>query len=587
MTACTDEGESTGGQTTVLTQNVLVAETTNQSNTPAQSEVSPETVAAPITTTPISTTPIALAPTSPDTPTQSVPTPTVEPVTTEPEATKAETEISEPLVAAVPAATDGETPDNNATANNVQTPASNINFANTSLGAFRPAAAPVASRATAPAQPVIIDPFAIEGSPPHSPVTTAPEGFDQATNSAPYFENLNDVVVFAGQTMRLRVVPRDADGGVPGMFTGPLPEGGEFIDNFDGTKNIEWSPLEPDMGLQTIEITAIDPVEPRYRTHKKVRVFVKLPDDLSTIRNLPPAIDQVLPHRARAGDLVSILVKGTDPNGHVPRLEILNPPTGSRFEEFPEDDQIKAFRWQTTTADQGNYTLQFRVTDAIDPGMTSERSVTFELSDPNSFIRPGPSLRSLAEPRDFHIGYAMLLNWNDRPDAGIYEATAAREYSLMTTENSLKWGQLNPEPNVWRWDAFDREMQFAYNNNQLVHGHTLVWHRQLPQWIQTLPLENVEGVMLDFISHVVSRYGAHVALWDVVNEAFEEDGTFRRSVWFNALGEGYIEKAFRQARTNSPLSRLIYNDYDVAWEGPKAAPQGLDSLSQSRSEEIE
>ena len=56
----------------------------------------------------------------------------------------------------------------------------------------------------------------------------------------------------------------------------------------------------------------------------------------------------------------------------------------------------------------------------------------------------------------------------------------------------------------------------------------------------------------------------------MVNESFENDGSFRRSVWYNAMGEGYIEKAFRQARINSPLSRLIYNDFDVAFEGPKA-----------------
>lgn len=562
IAACSDEGKVNPGQNSLLNQNETATQTTTQIPLPVQADEAPVAVTTPVSTELETTaaTPVNFTPDAPDTPDVAV---TSEPVVIIPEA-----------IAAVPVTTDNSqtpaaevvAPLNSATAQ----PANNFTFANTTLGAFRPNETPVASRSAAPQQPVIIDPYASESSPPHPPVTTAPEGFDQSNNSAPYFENLDDIIVFAGQTMQLRVIPKDADGGIPGMFTGPLPEGGQFVDNFDGTKNIVWSPLEPDVGLQTIEITAIDPIEPLYRTQKKVRVFVKLPEDPSTIRNLPPAIDQILPHRARAGDLVSILVKGTDPNGHVPRLEILNPPAGSRFEEFPEDDQIKAFRWQTSTADQGNYTLQFRVTDAIDPSMTSERSISFELSDPNSFIRPGPSLRSLAENRDFHMGYAMLLNWNDRPDAGIYEATAAREYSLMTTENSLKWGQLNPEPNVWRWDAFDREMLFAYNNNQLVHGHTLVWHRQLPQWIQTLPLQKVEGVMLDFISHVVSRYGAHVALWDVVNEAFEDDGTFRHSVWYNALGEGYIEKAFRKARTSSPLSRLIYNDYDVAWEGPKA-----------------
>jgi len=452
----------------------------------------------------------------------------------------------------------------------VATPTGSGNFANTDLGVFVPTTTPRASTAPAPRQPDERAPVATESSPPIPPVTTASALVDQTLNSAPYFENLNDTVAFAGQTMRLRVVPRDADGNLPGMFTGPLPDGARWLDNFDGTKTIEWRPLEPDVGMRTIDITAIDAIEPSYRTRKTVRIFVKLPDDLSTIETFPPAIDLIRPHRARAGDKITMLVKGTDPNGYVPFLEVLTPPANASFEIFPEDDRIRVFSWQTGPADDGVHNLRFRVTDAKDPTLTAERVVTLELSRPEAFIRPGPRLRALAETHQFHIGFAALMGFQYRPDGVLYEDTGASEFNIVTTENSVKWGQLNPEPNQWRWDAFDREMQFAHTHQLLLHGHTLVWHRQLPAWIKELPLHKVEGVMLDYISHVVGRYGAHVPVWDVVNESFEENGTFRQSVWYQALGEGYIEKAFRQAHLTSPQSRLIYNDYDVAWEGPKA-----------------
>ena len=301
-----------------------------------------------------------------------------------------------------------------------------------------------------------------------------------------------------------------------------------------------------------------------------MRVFVELPDDLSTIVNLPPAIDLILPHRARAGDEVVMLVKGTDPNGHVPQLDILNPPANSTFDELLDDKQIRVLRWQTSDNDTGLHEFRFRVVDAFNASLTAERSATIELSSNNDFVRPGPRLRSLAASRDFYVGYASLKDFDVRPDSGIYTAIATEEFNMVTTENSVKWGEVNPEPNEWRWKSFDKEMQLAHANGMLMHGHPLIWHRQLPGWVRELPIHQREGVMLDYITHVITRYGAYVPLWDVVNESLEEDGTFRQSIWFESMGESYIDKAFEQAARNAPRSRLLYNDYDVAWEGPKA-----------------
>jgi endo-1,4-beta-xylanase len=76
--------------------------------------------------------------------------------------------------------------------------------------------------------------------------------------------------------------------------------------------------------------------------------------------------------------------------------------------------------------------------------------------------------------------------------------------------------------------------------------------------------------MREYIDRVMRRYAGDIALWDVVNESFEDDGRLRNSVWYQAMGERYIDIAFRQARQSDPLATLIYNDYDVAWFGPKA-----------------
>ncbi|MEO8713362.1 MAG: endo-1,4-beta-xylanase, partial [Parafilimonas sp.] len=51
--------------------------------------------------------------------------------------------------------------------------------------------------------------------------------------------------------------------------------------------------------------------------------------------------------------------------------------------------------------------------------------------------------------------------------------------------------------------------------------------------------------------------------WDVVNEALNEDGTLRKSIFLDKLGDDYIVEAFRLAQKASPHSKLYYNDYNI------------------------
>ena len=75
--------------------------------------------------------------------------------------------------------------------------------------------------------------------------------------------------------------------------------------------------------------------------------------------------------------------------------------------------------------------------------------------------------------------------------------------------------------------------------------------------------------MYDFIDTMTGRYNT-VDIWDVVNESFEDDGSYRNSIWHQAMGTDYISKAFVRARAGAPNAQLIYNDYDIAWPGAKS-----------------
>jgi len=96
----------------------------------------------------------------------------------------------------------------------------------------------------------------------------------------------------------------------------------------------------------------------------------------------------------------------------------------------------------------------------------------------------------------------------------------------------------------------------------------LVWWHQTPDWVfqdvsgKPLSREALLERMKEHISTVVGRYRGRIHGWDVVNEAITADGSWRKSKWYEILGEDHVAKAFEFARQADPDAQLYYNDYD-------------------------
>ena len=400
------------------------------------------------------------------------------------------------------------------------------------------------------------------------PIVHAPPGLDLSLNRPPYFPELDNVTVRAGETLELHLAPIDPDGGVAGQYPNALPPGARYIDNFDTTRSLIWRPLEPDVGIREFTVFAVDPVEPALRVEYTVLIRVVMPSDPSTIENRPPGIDRIDPQTVRVGDPVVLGIKGTDPNGTVPALEIEGLPPGATIRTARDDPRIRFVRFVPDTP--GTITLEVLARDAREPTLTARKTIVVEAYPPEHFARAGAPLRELAAARDFLIGYASTPRFHRRADGALYASIAAEEFNVVTAENSMKWDALNPLPGLWRWAGADNLLAHARANELIVHGHTLVWYTQLPAWVKETAPETREGHMREFIDRVLARYADEVALWDVVNESLEADGTLRDSIWHQAMGADYIDIAFRQARASAPEATLLYNEYDIGWAGPKA-----------------
>jgi endo-1,4-beta-xylanase len=137
-------------------------------------------------------------------------------------------------------------------------------------------------------------------------------------------------------------------------------------------------------------------------------------------------------------------------------------------------------------------------------------------------------------------------------------------FNSITAENSLKWMYIQPSPNYFNFTVADKYVDFGTKNKMHIVGHALVWHSQLADFMQNI--ESKAEMTKHFENHIytlVSRYKGKINAWDVVNEAFNEDGSMRESVFYKLLGKNYIEKAFKLTHNADPNVDLIYNDYNL------------------------
>ncbi|GHC82608.1 beta-xylanase [Nocardiopsis terrae] len=171
-------------------------------------------------------------------------------------------------------------------------------------------------------------------------------------------------------------------------------------------------------------------------------------------------------------------------------------------------------------------------------------------------------LRDLADQQGLRMGAAVAAHRLDEAD---YRRTAAAEFNSVTHENALKWESVQPQRGQYSWSGADRLVEFAQQNGQRIHGHTLVWHSQLPSWVENGDFTPAEltRVMEDHIGTTMGRYRGQIGSWDVVNEPIGDDAQFRDSVFHRTLGEDFVAESLRMARAADPDATLFINDYNI------------------------
>lgn len=179
------------------------------------------------------------------------------------------------------------------------------------------------------------------------------------------------------------------------------------------------------------------------------------------------------------------------------------------------------------------------------------------------------SFRELAEKKDLETGMAVAIG-----DLFVEEHIniLKENCSVLVAENCMKWATVRPTKKLWNWSDVDNLVKFAQENGMDVKWHTLFWHNQNSPVVASIKTkEDALALMDEYIETVMTRYKGKIKEYDVVNEMFNEDGSFRDTPWYRAIGKEYIEHALIKAREADADALLFLNEFNNEEAGhPKA-----------------
>tara|TARA_R110002153_G_scaffold265020_1_gene427269 strand:+ start:3523 stop:4677 length:1155 start_codon:yes stop_codon:yes gene_type:complete len=184
-------------------------------------------------------------------------------------------------------------------------------------------------------------------------------------------------------------------------------------------------------------------------------------------------------------------------------------------------------------------------------------------------VQKEPTLKE-AFKSNFLIGSAVNDNLVSKKDS-LGEQIVLTEYNTITPENSMKWMYMEPEQGKFEFETADKYIDFSTKNDIAFIGHNLVWHSQLAGWVEKIESkEELSASLKNHVQTVAARYSGKIHGWDVVNEALNEDGTLRNSLFLKQLGPDYLINSFKWAQEADPKAELYYNDYNMTRQEKRA-----------------
>lgn len=208
-----------------------------------------------------------------------------------------------------------------------------------------------------------------------------------------------------------------------------------------------------------------------------------------------------------------------------------------------------------------NFNKHTSITDVNNDGKVN----IFDFNSVVGDVSYTPSLTAANSSCSVLIGGAGgALSWmEDNPSLIRMIENNTQIYAL---ESDLKWRHIRPSRSSFQLGSVSQMIDWLIERDIVVHGHVLVWHRANPDWLVegNYSANELTEILYEHIDRVVGEFKGKIAVWDVVNEAFDNNGELRsESMWLQGLGSEYIKMAFERANQADPSAVLLYNDYNT------------------------
>lgn len=149
------------------------------------------------------------------------------------------------------------------------------------------------------------------------------------------------------------------------------------------------------------------------------------------------------------------------------------------------------------------------------------------------------------------------------------------EFNCVTAENCMKSEVISPKKGIFDFVLADQFVEYAQKHNLTIIAHTPIWHSQCARWLchnedgSLVSKEQLKENMRTYINTVYGHFRGKIKGYDVVNEAIEDDGSYRKSDFYKIMGEEFIDWAFQCAQEADPNTELYYNDYSMSAPGKR------------------
>lgn len=250
----------------------------------------------------------------------------------------------------------------------------------------------------------------------------------------------------------------------------------------------------------------------------------------------------------------------------------------------------------TKTVDE-NIAFKLWLDNPVDADFDKE-SVAIELK--NLQVKDFTTVDSLNDAYEKYFTVGAAVSADKMDDAG-YKYRAREVFGTITAENAMKpdallnktasqaacEGDVDGDPVLnLEYSGMTKILDFAKEKNLKVRGHALVYAAQTPDWFfkegyqddgkfvkSDVMTKRLDSYIQQVVEFVEENYPDVVTCWDVVNEAFDNDGNYVQNNWTKTIGESYVADAFNIAKSyvKDKNVKLYYNDYNMENIGKQQA----------------